>query len=827
MYLMGQTKFTIFRGPPMNIQLQLKQYALACLLCCVLIGVGALKAQPFEDQQAPLCHPNDCNFNGVFDDIETTPGEYSGFAEPGPYYVNDINQNRIPDECELDCNRNGYPDDYDVHGEPGAPDYVRPLSMDANQNNVPDECEVDCNRNGYPDDYDVHGEPGAPEYMRPLSMDANDNDIPDECEIDCNRNGYPDDYDVNGDPYAPDYVRPNSMDANQNSIPDECELDCNRNGYPDDYDINGPANGPDYLQPTSEDENENNIPDECERLEFTEPQFQKPYEITASSTYSSMDSYVATNVGDDNLSTFWAGGFGQAPYELSFRFEEEFYLTSVEVFVHNYFLPSSLELEVASGDAERRKAKFKSSGWIPVSGRAYMVKKELTFDKISGNRVYLRIPASTSSTNIVYEVRFVGISGFSDDCNFNEVKDSEEIATNLIQRENCRHGGYPECEGYIDIDLNDNNIVDSCEADCNKNYVPDSHEVAMNLIQRENCRHGGYPECEGFIDIDLNDNEIVDTCEADCNKNYVPDSHEVAMNLIQRENCRHGGYPECEGFVDIDLNDNEIVDACEDDCNKNYTPDSYEISMNLIQRENCRHGGYPECESFVDIDLNDNEKVDSCEEDCNRNFIPDDYEIAMDTYLAQYPEDQNCYYDSIRGYICESPRLVDANSDGIIDVCQFCPLVNELCSLEATSNSVYESYSRYQSQNLFDDNHGTLWVSNFSQGGAFEENTVIDISTGGPADIFYIELDWYHNYGAEFSIEVRTAGDENYRPVYSGAEWGSSEASSTTSVVALEEPQVTDIRLIILRPASYLAVLSEMRIVGLSENACGNRASGF
>ena len=98
-------------------------------------------------------------------------------------------------------------------------------SLDVNANRVPDECEPDCNGNAVPDDWDISSG---------TSTDCNRNGIPDECESDCNGNAVPDDWDISSG---------TSTDCDQNGIPDECDLsggmsqDCNGNGLPDECDL--------------------------------------------------------------------------------------------------------------------------------------------------------------------------------------------------------------------------------------------------------------------------------------------------------------------------------------------------------------------------------------------------------------------------------------------------------------------------------------------------------------------------------------------------------------------------------------------------------------
>ena len=60
----------------------------------------------------------------------------------------DLNDNGVPDECELDCNSNGVPDEVDLSFG---------TSSDCNSNLIPDECEPDCNANGVTDACDLSG----------------------------------------------------------------------------------------------------------------------------------------------------------------------------------------------------------------------------------------------------------------------------------------------------------------------------------------------------------------------------------------------------------------------------------------------------------------------------------------------------------------------------------------------------------------------------------------------------------------------------------------------------------------------------------------------
>ncbi|MCA9222495.1 MAG: FG-GAP repeat protein, partial [Planctomycetales bacterium] len=149
----------------------------------------------------------------------------------------DFNSNGIPDECENDCNLNGVTDDIDIAGPTSEdcnlnelPDECELAGNDCNANTIPDECETDCNNNGTPDDCEVFADCNSnaiPDECELVGNDCNGNAVPDECDPDCNSNSLPDDCEL-------------FDDCNNNAIPDECELDgndCNANTIPDECEI--------------------------------------------------------------------------------------------------------------------------------------------------------------------------------------------------------------------------------------------------------------------------------------------------------------------------------------------------------------------------------------------------------------------------------------------------------------------------------------------------------------------------------------------------------------------------------------------------------------
>ncbi|MCH7994726.1 MAG: right-handed parallel beta-helix repeat-containing protein, partial [Planctomycetes bacterium] len=96
---------------------------------------------------------NDCNGNGICDDVELATG-----------IAQDCNGNGVPDDCDGDCNGNGAADECDI---------AQGVSQDCTGNGVPDECESDCNANGFADSCDI---------LDGTSMDDNGDGFPDECQ---------------------------------------------------------------------------------------------------------------------------------------------------------------------------------------------------------------------------------------------------------------------------------------------------------------------------------------------------------------------------------------------------------------------------------------------------------------------------------------------------------------------------------------------------------------------------------------------------------------------------------------------------------------------
>ncbi len=132
------------------------------------------------------------------------------------------------DRCDPDCNSNGIGDLVDI--ESGA-------SKDCNFNTIPDECELDSDGDGVPNDCDR-----CPGYND--NLDADGDNVPDGCDI-CP--GYDDgiDSDHDGIPDGCDRCPgfDDALDADGDTVPDGCD-ECPGK---DDY---API-GPDFPIPTS------------------------------------------------------------------------------------------------------------------------------------------------------------------------------------------------------------------------------------------------------------------------------------------------------------------------------------------------------------------------------------------------------------------------------------------------------------------------------------------------------------------------------------------------------------------------------------------------
>ena len=122
--------------------------------------------------------PADCDNDGVVDRCERfSPDDCNGNAEADSCERDagaaDVDGDGRLDECQVDCDRDGVPDDYRLVSDPG---------VDCDSNGLIDACEGgDCDSDGIPDRCEVLG--GA--------VDCNADAVPDACQesLDCDQNG--------------------------------------------------------------------------------------------------------------------------------------------------------------------------------------------------------------------------------------------------------------------------------------------------------------------------------------------------------------------------------------------------------------------------------------------------------------------------------------------------------------------------------------------------------------------------------------------------------------------------------------------------------------
>jgi subtilisin-like proprotein convertase family protein len=131
----------------------------------------------------------------------------------------------------------------------------------------------------------------------------------------------------------------------------------------------------------------------------------------------------------------------------------------------------------------------------------------------------------------------------------------------------------------------------------------------------------------------------------------------------------NGIFDACESFTDC--NTNGIADVCEPDCNTNGVADACDIS------------------DLTSTDFNTNGIPDDCEGDCNTNAVPDDYDIATggseDCNTNGIPDECELLPPGPSNADCLGP---DTDGDGVVDVCDICPLIANPGQEDADSNGV-------------------------------------------------------------------------------------------------------------------------------------------
>ncbi|HPF40199.1 MAG TPA: VCBS repeat-containing protein [Phycisphaerae bacterium] len=158
------------------------------------------------------------------------------------------------------------------------------------------------------------------------------------------------------------------------------------------------------------------------------------------------------------------------------------------------------------------------------------------------------------------------------DCNGNRIPDDCELAGN-----DCNNNGVPDdCEPAGDC--NNNGAPDLCElsaTDCNSNGVPDECELAGN-----DCNNDGVP----------------DDCQQDCNGNGIPEDCEPLVD------CNGNGIQDsCDTLV-ADCDGNGIPDDCDPDCDANGIPDRCDLRPTFAEVYVSSSASNPQAVVAADLD---------------------------------------------------------------------------------------------------------------------------------------------------------------------------------------------------------------------------------
>ena len=256
-----------------------------------------------------------------------------------------------------------------------------------------------------------------------------------------------------------------------------------------------------------------------------------------------------------------------------------------------------------------------------------------------------------------------------DDCNFNGIPDSDDIASGTSQ--DCDGDGVPDECGFApgQPDCNADGIPDVCEVDCNQDGISD-------LCQE---------------DLDCDQDGILDSCEisqgleSDCDGDSVPDSCAISQGTVA--DCDGNTIPDnCDidaGALDCDfdgvLDSCELISGSDSDCDGNGTLDSCDLSAGVALDcdgngilDSCDlDAGAADCD--VDGLLDSCAIADAVVEDCDVNGVPDSCDIAAGGDL-----DGDGVLD-----VCQNVSFVrgDCNSSGLFNIADAIILLNFLFGL--------------------------------------------------------------------------------------------------------------------------------------------------
>ncbi len=688
------------------------------------------------------CHEYDCNANDIIDYWDIVMG-----VSP------DVNGNNVPDECE-DCNSNGILDDIDISG--GTPD--------VNGNLIPDECEADCNGNLLPDSYE----------LQLFGDDLNGNNVPDECDPDCDGDGISDYTEIstgletdNDRNAIPDICQ----DCNGNQVPDWLDLgkehfiylsDLTTNSIQeyhiasgvmvnqfDDDMLNGPLLmefGPDH-QLYIANLNGNNIL----RLNVDNGTFSEfvgagsggldtPTALTFDgqgrllvASYNTNNIIAYDALTGDFIDNFIAAGSGGlvGPQAVVLGPDDNLYVAGANrVLKYSGFDGSFIEEFVSAGSGglvDPRGMVFRPNGSLLVtSGGTNQI---LEYDGVSGEflrifsdesplvnvgditlgpngNVFLVVPGSVALVR-EYEYALNGAgrfylprirsfepAGFAigialrpnsvNDCNGNDTLDICDIANETLTDANLN--GYPdECEG-IDSDHDGvADFVDNCMTIFNPGQVDDDYDNVGNACDL----------CNGYDDnIDADYDNIPDHCD-NCLDLYNPyqadsDSDQVGdacdncpfiPNYDQIDNDSDGSGDVCDicqGYNDsIDSDGDYHADGC-DNCDLIYNPDQYDLDQDQVG-DSCDN-----CLMVVNTDQADSDSdgvgnlCDVCPGyDDNEDYDEDNVPDSCDNCPANYNPDQADADLDGQGNACDI-LCGDNNNDWSVNVGDVVYLMNHI-----------------------------------------------------------------------------------------------------------------------------------------------------
>lgn len=251
------------------------------------------------------------------------------------------------------------------------------------------------------------------------------------------------------------------------------------------------------------------------------------------------------------------------------------------------------------GGYEYRNGTSMSAAFVTGAAALLMSRRpDFSFEKIR-DHILLSTEPNIQFEDITVSEGVLNLLGTIGDCNSNQILDEVDIKSGFSK------------------DCNVNELPDECEPDCNGNDVADFCDISFSTS------------------VDCDANQIPDECEPDCNQNGRVDACDISDSIVN--DCNYNSIPDlCETRSNIDCNNNDIPDICDlftgvsSDCNENGIPDVCDINNEFS--EDCTGNQLPdECER----DCNSNGFADSCDIvfgtslDKNMDHVPDECQLGM------------------------------------------------------------------------------------------------------------------------------------------------------------------------------------------------------